>query len=176
MAWAIADWEKRLGRQAAEGDLEPLSWALIELGRSVNGGQYLVSVQELQYISRQIAVYFEGIDVLLTPTLAEPPAALGTFDSPPGEPLTGLFRAASYTPFTPPFNVTGQPGSRCRCTGARTGCPSGCSSSGVSATRRPCLHWPVSSSRRPRGRSAGRRSRPREDRGGQPPGHSALPE
>jgi amidase len=109
-AWAIADWEKRLGRQAAEGDLEPLSWALIELGRSVDGGQYLVSVQELQYISRQIADYFEGIDVLLTPTLAEPPAALGTFDSPPGEPLTGLFRAATYTPFTPPFNVTGQPG------------------------------------------------------------------
>ena len=67
-------------------------------------------MQELQYISRQIADYFEGIDVLLTPTLAEPPAALGTFDSPPGEPLTGLFRAATYTPFTPPFNVTGQPG------------------------------------------------------------------
>jgi amidase len=109
-AWAIADWEKRLGRQVAEGDVEPLSWALIELGRSVNGGQYLVSVQELQYISRQIADYFEGIDVLLTPTLAEPPAPLGTFESPPGEPLTGLFRAATYTPFTPPFNVTGQPG------------------------------------------------------------------
>ena len=92
-AWALADWEKRLGRVAREEDLEPLSWALIELGRSVNGGQYLVSVQELQRISRQIAEYFEGIDVLLTPTLAEPPAPLGTFDSPPGEPLTGLFRA-----------------------------------------------------------------------------------
>jgi amidase len=109
-AWAIADWEKRLGREVAEGDVEPLSWALIELGRSVNGAQYLVSVQELQSISRRIADYFEGIDVLLTPTLAEPPAPLGTFDSPPGEPLTGLLRAATYTPFTPPFNVTGQPG------------------------------------------------------------------
>ena len=87
-----------------------MSWALVELGRSVNGGQYLRSVQELQRISRQIAEYFEGIDVLLTPTLGEPPAPLGTFDSPPGEPLTGLFRAAAYVPFTPPFNVTGQPG------------------------------------------------------------------
>jgi amidase len=109
-AWALADWEKRLGRAATEADLEPLSWGLVELGRSVNGGQYLVSVQELQSISRQVADYFEGIDVLLTPTLAEPPAPLGTFDSPPGEPLAGLFRAATYTPFTPPFNVTGQPG------------------------------------------------------------------
>jgi amidase len=109
-AWAIEDWEARMGRAASEADLEPLSWALVELGRSVNGGQYLRSVQELQRISRGIAEYFEGIDVLLTPTLGEPPAPLGTFDSPPGEPLTGLFRAASYVPFTPPFNVTGQPG------------------------------------------------------------------
>jgi amidase len=109
-AWAVADWEARVGRSVAEGDLEPLSWALTELGRSVNGGQYLTSVQELQKISRQIAEYFEGIDVLLTPTLGEPPAPLGTFDSPPGEPLAGLFRAAAYVPFTPPFNVTGQPG------------------------------------------------------------------
>ncbi len=109
-AWAIGDWEARLGRVVEEVDVEPLTWALIELGRSVNGGQYLGAVQELQKITRQIARYFEGIDVLLTPTLGEPPAPLGTFDSPPGEPLTGLFRAAAYVPFTPPFNVTGQPG------------------------------------------------------------------
>jgi amidase len=109
-AWAIADWESRVGRTAHEGDVEPLTWALVELGRSLNGAQYLTSVQELQKMSRRIADYFEGIDVLLTPTLGEPPAPLGTFDSPPGEPLTGLLRAAAYVPFTPPFNVTGQPG------------------------------------------------------------------
>ena len=107
---------RRLGGPAgavavAEDDLEPLSWALVELGRSIDGGRRTSrSVQELQRITRQIADYFEGIDVLLTPTLGEPPAPLGTFDSPPGEPLTGLFRAAAYVPFTPPFNVTGQPG------------------------------------------------------------------
>ena len=109
-AWAIADWEARLGRPLTEAEVEPLTWALVELGRSINGAQYLRSVQELQAITRQIAAYFEGIDVLLTPTLAEPPAPLGTFDSPPGEPLAGLLRAAAYVPFTPPFNVTGQPG------------------------------------------------------------------
>ncbi len=109
-AWAMSDWEERIGRTAAEGDVEPLSWALVELGRSIGADRYLKSTQELQKISRQIAEYFEGIDVLLTPTLAEPPAPLGTFDSPPGEPLVGLLRAAAYVPFTPPFNVTGQPG------------------------------------------------------------------
>jgi Asp-tRNA(Asn)/Glu-tRNA(Gln) amidotransferase A subunit family amidase len=108
-AWAIADWEERLGRAVGEEDVEPLSWALIELGRSLTSAQYLVAVQNLQKITRKIAASFEGIDVLLTPTLGEPPAPLGTFDSPPGEPLVGLFRSAAYVPFTPPFNVTGQP-------------------------------------------------------------------
>jgi amidase len=109
-AWAMADWEARTGRTATEEDVEPLSWALIELGRATRADQYLTSMQELQKLTREIARYFEGIDVLLTPTLGEPPAPLGTFDSPPGEPLAGLFRAAAYVPFTPPFNVTGQPG------------------------------------------------------------------
>ena len=72
-----------------------IPWALIELGRSINGAQYLTSVQELQKISRQVAQYFEGIDVLLTPTLGEPPAPLGTFDSPPGEPLASVDVSAS---------------------------------------------------------------------------------
>jgi amidase len=108
-AWAIGDWEARLGREVTEAEVEPLSWALIGLGRGLNSARYLAAVQGLQKITRQIAAFFEGIDVLLTPTLGEPPAPLGTFDSPPGEPLAGLFRAAAYVPFTPPFNATGQP-------------------------------------------------------------------
>jgi amidase len=108
-AWAIGDWEHRLGRPVTEEEVEPLSWALIELGRSLDAARYLIAVQGLQRATRQIAAAFESFDVLLTPTLGEPPAPLGTFDSPPGEPLAGLWRAAAYVPFTPPFNVTGQP-------------------------------------------------------------------
>jgi amidase len=108
-AAAVAGWETRLGRPASEADLEPLSWALVALGRSISAGQYLSSVRELQGITRQIARYFESIDVLLTPTLGEPPVPLGTFDPPPDEPLAGLIRCADYVPFTPLFNVTGQP-------------------------------------------------------------------
>jgi amidase len=108
-AWVLGEWETRLGRPASEGELEPLSWALVQMGRSLDAATYLAAVQGLQKATRQIAQYFEGIDLLLTPTLGEPPAPLGTFDSPPGEPLAGIFRAASYVPFTPPFNVTGQP-------------------------------------------------------------------
>ena len=64
----------------------------------------------LQVNAREVAGWWtEGHDLLLTPTIAEPPPPLGTFDSPPDNPLHGLFRAAEVVPFTPPFNVTGQP-------------------------------------------------------------------
>jgi amidase len=108
-AWVLTDWEERVGRKATEEDVEPLTWSLVQMGRSIDAGMYLKSMQELQKATRQVAAVFEEVDVLLTPTLGEPPAPLGTFVSPAEEPLNGLFRAAAYVPFTPPFNVTGQP-------------------------------------------------------------------
>jgi len=57
-----------------------------------------------------VAEWYEGgFDLLLTPTIAEPPPLLGQFDSPVDNPLHGLLRAAEIVPFTPAFNVTGQP-------------------------------------------------------------------
>jgi amidase len=47
--------------------------------------------------------------VWLTPTLGEPPVPLGTFDSPPENPLQGFFRTWEFVPFTPVCNCTGQP-------------------------------------------------------------------
>ena len=108
-AWTMGDWEERLGRAATPDDVEPLTWALVEMGRTIGAGQYLKAVQELQKASRQIARFLDDYDLLLTPTLGEPPVPLGTFDSPPDQPLYGLFRAAAFVPFTPVFNVTGQP-------------------------------------------------------------------
>ena len=102
-------WEDELGREAGLDDLEPLTWGLVEAGRALGAGQYLRSVEALQAESRRVAAWFETHDVMITPTLGEAPVPLGTFDSPPEEPLTGLFRSAEFVPFTPLFNVTGQP-------------------------------------------------------------------
>jgi amidase len=107
--WIWLDWEERIGRPGREEEVEPLTWALVEMGRRLNAGQYLKSIQGLQRVSRQIASVFEDVDVLLTPTLGQLPPPLGTFDSPPENPLHGLFRAADFVPFTPPFNISGQP-------------------------------------------------------------------
>jgi amidase len=97
------------GRRPTPGDFEELTWALAEEGRGVRAPDYLLAVGVLQLMARQIARFFVSNDVWLTPTLAEPPLPLGSFDARPGDPLYGLHRATAFVPFTPIINVTGQP-------------------------------------------------------------------
>ena len=42
----------------------------------------------------------DGFDLLLTPTLGEPPPELGVFNT-PDEPFLGFMRAATFMPYTP---------------------------------------------------------------------------
>jgi amidase len=97
------------GRRPARDDFEELTWALAEQGRAVKASEYLLVVGMLQLMARQIARFFVNHDVWLTPTVAEPPLALGSFDPKLGNPLYGLQRAEAFVPFTPICNVTGQP-------------------------------------------------------------------
>ena len=102
-------WPTKLGRAITEDDVEPLTWALAEVSRQSTVAGFLASRKWLQAYSRRVAAWFESFDILVTPTIAEPPPLLGEFESPKDNPLQGLFRAAALVPFTPPFNVTGQP-------------------------------------------------------------------
>ena len=109
-AWSIDYWARKTGREATPDQFEPLTWALAEMGRAYSAPQYLSAVEWLQAYSRRVAQWWaDGFDLLLTPTIAEPPPPLGEFHSPPDNPISGLFRSAALVPFTPPFNVTGQP-------------------------------------------------------------------
>jgi amidase len=79
------------------------------MAQGTNAVTHLNALTALQRIARQFSAYFVERDLLLTPTLGELPAVLGSFDATAGNPMAGLFRAALYTPFTPIANVTGQP-------------------------------------------------------------------
>src|SRR5262249_29214469 len=50
-----------------------------------------------------------GFDLLVTPTLGEPPPAIGTLVPPRNDPMGGMAKTLGLIPFTPPFNITGQP-------------------------------------------------------------------
>jgi len=98
-----------LGRRPERDEVEPMSWALYEMGQQVTGGQYLMAIAFLQQLTRKLARWMEPFDVVLTPTLAEPPVAHGTIDT-SAEPAMGAFmRAARFSPYTATANVTGQP-------------------------------------------------------------------
>jgi amidase len=66
-------------------------------------------LDRLHGISREIALFFETYDMLLTPTLAEPPVELGVLDMMSEDLGAYTERLWRFTPFTYPFNVTGQP-------------------------------------------------------------------
>jgi amidase len=99
---------ERLGRTPRADEIEPLTRALADVGRGHSAPGYLRAVRTLQEASRVVARFFRDYDVWLTPTLAEPPLPLGSFES-PDNPAFGMFRAASFVPFTPVANMTGQP-------------------------------------------------------------------
>ena len=115
VALGLDSWSARTGTVIGPDDVESLTWALAELARALPTPALLRSLDWLLRATRQVAAWWEppdgagGFDLLLTPTLAEPPVPFGAFDPQPGNPLAGFFRAAAFTPFTPPVNVTGQP-------------------------------------------------------------------
>lgn len=100
---------RQLGRTIQEHEVERLTWALAELGRMISGVGYAEAWAWIHRNARQMAAFWNTYDVWLTPTVAAPPPPLGTFHSPPDDPLAGIFRAGDFAPFTPPFNATGQP-------------------------------------------------------------------
>lgn len=101
--------EQQLGRAARDDELEPLTRAAVRMGRSVSGIDLASQLPVLNAQVRRLAAFFEAWDVLLTPALAQPPARLGELHtrSTDLEDYHRLLRR--YSPFTGPFNATGQP-------------------------------------------------------------------
>jgi amidase len=98
------------GAPIAAEDVEPLTWALAEIGRERNSGEYLAAVGQHQALGRMFAGLHEsGFDLLLTPTMGEPPPPLGSFDDSGADPMEAFHRAFIDGCFTAAFNATGQP-------------------------------------------------------------------
>jgi amidase len=98
------------GRPIEPSELEPLTAQMVEMAGAITGADYLVSLEYLRDLSRRVISMWADIDVLLTPTLAGPPIEIGGLRPKEGEPpIQMLNNAAEWVPFTPVWNVTGQP-------------------------------------------------------------------
>jgi amidase len=108
VTWTVGNMTHTIGRMPKEGELEPITVFYNEMGKKVAAADYLTAVQYFQLMTRQIAEFMTGYDVLLTPTLGSPPLPLGSFVPTLEDPLVSRV-AAEFVPFTPLCNMTGQP-------------------------------------------------------------------
>jgi amidase len=130
VAAIIAEAEARVGRRAGHRDFERDTWLCGMIGRRRTAVEALRARARLQAASRKVAGFFATRDVLLSPTLAQPPVPVGGLKPRGAEAfLQGLVarfnlgflldlpgvieksvqQVFSFIPYTPLANYTGQP-------------------------------------------------------------------
>ncbi|MGR8920817.1 MAG: amidase [Gammaproteobacteria bacterium] len=76
----IADAERLLGRRSRYDEFEPTTRAFANLARSFTAVDLTLANRTIERQMRALGRFMQDYDVLLTPTLATPPAPLGVFD------------------------------------------------------------------------------------------------
>ena len=110
MALGLEGYAAALGRPLTEDEVEPVNWAQAQFAAHITSVDYAKALAAVAEFRRQVQQWWaDGFDLLLTPTLAEPPVQVGDHDPTPDDPMAGMKRAARFVPFTPPFNASGQP-------------------------------------------------------------------
>jgi aspartyl-tRNA(Asn)/glutamyl-tRNA(Gln) amidotransferase subunit A len=103
--------------------LDPGRVAVIEVGRRTRGIDVASATMRVAAICEQIRRFFDGYDLLLTPTV--PLTAFAAGLDHPGSLGDSATTYLSWTPFTYPFNLTGQPAASVPCGFASNGLPVG---------------------------------------------------
>ncbi len=119
-----------VGRSPAPKYFEPGTWLLGLIGRTITAEELTRSLRAMRLQGRSIEKFFETYDLLLTPTLARAPFKTGELQVSDAEELAvriiGRLRAGrilrlldvlqaaaarvfDFVPYTPMFNITGQP-------------------------------------------------------------------
>jgi amidase len=97
-------------REPSAEDMEAMSWAIFSMIQKLGAVDSLAAIALLQKFARKLIAFLSPYDALLTPALAERPLPLGALDTDAPDPMATFTRSGLFTPFTPIFNATGQPG------------------------------------------------------------------
>jgi amidase len=99
--------ESVLRRPIGDDEIEPRNAEYRRAGKALGAVAYLDSRAWFGMWARRMADWWNGHDLLLTPTLGAPPPELGWFTA--AGPEREGSRIASFIPYTAQFNMTGQP-------------------------------------------------------------------
>ncbi|TMJ33474.1 MAG: amidase [Alphaproteobacteria bacterium] len=100
---------KALGREPRPDDVETFTWAAAESGRELTASDYAGAIRVLHQVGRVVGRFFTRYDVLLTPTMCEPPYKLGVLSMSGNDPQTYLQALLGTIAFTSLFNTAGNP-------------------------------------------------------------------
>jgi amidase len=110
IALSIAYSGRVAGREPTAEDMEGMSWAIFSMIKKLGAIETRGAEIALQSFTRRLVSFLSPYDALLTPALAERPLPLGTLDTDAPDPMATFTRSGLFTPFTPVFNASGQPG------------------------------------------------------------------
>jgi amidase len=126
----IEETAEAAGKKVSVDDFDITSFGTGLFGTILKASDYVRSFRYLQRISREIGRFFQNYDVLLTPVLNQPPVKIGALKPSPSEQAQirliartgqawildamGIIKPLAaqtfeFIPWTPVFNVTGQP-------------------------------------------------------------------
>ncbi|MEM9074751.1 MAG: amidase [Myxococcota bacterium] len=126
----IEEAERTVGKKATPQDFETSTWLTAQLGHLFSGAEAIAATRALQSETRRLVHRLGEYDVLLTPTLGQPPGRHGDLQAHgleawvqdrvaksnlraplrlPGLLEKTLERVFHFIPFTPVANFTGQP-------------------------------------------------------------------
>jgi amidase len=100
------------GRPPTADEIEGVGRGAFAYAATLSPTRYLQAVGQIHAFGRQMAAFFDDHDILLSATMAEPPARIGRFNHATTDYLayrigpTGIF---AYSPFCAVFNASGQP-------------------------------------------------------------------
>ncbi len=106
---ALQERQRTLGRAWTESDIESVTWRLAEMGRTMGGVAYAAARAAFDLAGREMARFHERYDVVLQPTLAQPPVAIGVLSLSPVDFDAYVRDVTAFGPFTALYNMTGQP-------------------------------------------------------------------
>jgi amidase len=110
LAMAARGFSETLGREMTADDIEPVNWVFVQQARRLTAVDYAAAQAAGWTFRRALQQWWaDGWDLLLSPTVAEPPPLLAEFENNPEHPTAPMRRAGEFAAFTPPFNMSGQP-------------------------------------------------------------------
>jgi Asp-tRNA(Asn)/Glu-tRNA(Gln) amidotransferase A subunit family amidase len=114
-----------LGRTFTDSDVERVTWSRVTDARTMSAVEYARSINTMHRVGRTVARFMERFDVILTPTMCQPPYPLGVLDMSSTDDSAYLAAVLASVGFTSLFNSAGNPAASLPLAMSNSGLPIG---------------------------------------------------